>query len=218
MKHTKRFLVAIALLLATLLISGLALASSVEEEATIKSIELKLAKTEYEKEYGKVGLGDSASIFESAENRIVITPTTEGTVPKYQYLKLVSSDTKVISSYSKDYYSVWFQINGVGKDIELKVQAISEYGEILKESAPVKVTVKEIPVDKIIYNEADWGKTFQSWKVGRSDQISEYPNIVTVLPSNATFKDELVWTTKDTGIIRLSKDGYLVGLLVILSR
>jgi uncharacterized protein YjdB len=46
-------------------------------------------------------------------------------------------------------------------------------------------------------------------QVGKSRELS---GCVTVSPEEATYKDELVWTTENTDIIRLSKSGYLTAL------
>jgi len=210
MKHTNRFLTAIALLLAALLISGLALAAEEPAEETetspIKSIELKLAETELVLDMDESTRAVYAFTMESS-NRILIKPEKEGTQPEYDLLRFVSSNEKVATS-GKNLYAqfAYFEYKGVG-EAEVKVQALSAAGKVLAESNAVKVTVKECPVEEMIVDPLK--EKLASLSLNSDDfDLHDY---VTVLPSGATYSD-FTWSIADPSIVRVDKEGNLYAL------
>lgn len=207
MKGNKRYLfVAIALLLATLFVCGLAMA---EEKATITGIKFTKTAYEFELPYTPV---DSYKFGTDGDADIGFTiEPAEGVDLDDYVFRFTTSNRKV--SYVDNTYGYLYATD-VGST-EITVKAVNRItGKIVATSDKATVTFKEVPVKEITLNNAKYDDPVEV--LLEDPDIDNLNDCTVVTPENATYSYSgyLSWSTTDTSIIRLSKNGDLTPLKV----
>jgi uncharacterized protein YjdB len=188
MKNGKRYLlVAIALLLATVLFSGLAMAEEPAQKAITK---ITPEKTSYE-----VKLEGSA--YWSTDVPFTVEPAdaTQGVVAS-------SSDEKIATVQVRDNDSIRVYSKKPGK-VTVTIEAIDADNKKTGVKATFTVEFKEVDAEKIVFNEYSKRIALNSWDAeGELDDLFD----VEVLPEKATYR-YVTWTSSDPSILLTNEDG-----------
>jgi uncharacterized protein YjdB len=204
MKNGKRYLlVAIALLLATVLFSGLAMAEATEEAKPIKAIKLVEGKTSFEKKL-EGGFEDNyVNIVRGTNFTIDPEDYTEGNI-------VWSSSDKKIAEVWGGTYSATVYPRKPGK-VTITAEVTDKNNKIVDGSAKTfTVDFKEVDAETIVFDE--YSKRMQINRTGDLDTLfgvwdeDEGYYHVQVKPDKATYKD-VTWTSSDPTTLLVSEDG-----------
>jgi alpha-L-fucosidase 2 len=213
MKNGKRYLlVAIALLLATVLFSGLAMADG-EEAKPIKAIKFVDEKTDYEVELkgSPKGSKDVDYTLDPADadwDQYVEWTSSDKDIATVEYARLVGDNTVTVKSVKPGKVT----ITGVAKDKTNKpIAGVKE--------ATFTVNFKEVAAESLNFN--TYSERITLMKKGdygipekRTGDLNEllYPSI---LPYTATYNmvyEKLAWSSSDPSTLLVKEDGSYTAL------
>ena len=204
MKNGKRYLlVAIALLLATVLFSGLAMAQEAEEAKPIKDIKLldEGKKTIEKKLENGVGWINDVIIEEGTHYEIDPVDFTEGKIA------WEIDDDKIASIVRYSDYSATVRPLKAGT-VTITAKVLDKYNKPTGKSATFTVKFIEVPVTAIVFSKYSVKVEYDSWVT--DDGYYTFANYIErVDPDNATYQDadDFEWSSSDNKILFVNKDG-----------